>query len=530
MNGQLHEHPLAELIREISAAGLSGALRLEHERVKTVLYFDAGELIYATSNLRAHRLAECLRRWGAVTEQQLAEAGETEPDMKLVGGLFSTGALSRQALEDLLARQAIEVLRPVLLWTAGQWIFDPRVRLAKDVRVRVETGKLLLESARRLPGEFVAGRFADHQETLSPAPVDASGFELLPTEAFALSRVTGPTSIHEMTAISGLSEEDTLRAVYTLSLVGLLGRSNWPQAFTEEAQARAQAGKPAPAKNSSPRAATTGLWSKAKSEAGTPVPERKEVADERQELDALFARLNFANDHYEVLGISPDAEAHEIKKTYYTLARRFHPDKFHNDADLRARVESAFAKIAQSYETLKDKTLRAAYDSKLAAKRKSKPVMTFSQPKQAGQGKSADTAVTKDQSTSNAAPQPTAAPPSSKAEELFQQGLAALQQDDQKLAVACLGEAARLAPQQARYRAYYGRALGAFEKTRRLAEAEIQAAISLDAGNVSYRIMLAELYRLLGLARRAQGELERALAIDPKNDAVRRALDSMKKG
>jgi len=42
MEGQLSEHPLAELIREINNTGLSGALRLSHDRAKVVVYFDAG--------------------------------------------------------------------------------------------------------------------------------------------------------------------------------------------------------------------------------------------------------------------------------------------------------------------------------------------------------------------------------------------------------------------------------------------------------------------------------------------------------
>ena len=40
--------------------------------------------------------------------------------------------------------------------------------------------------------------------------------------------------------------------------------------------------------------------------------------------------------------------------------------------------------------------------------------------------------------------------------------------------------------------------------------------------------MLAELYQQLGLQRRAEGELERALAADPKNKAARALLMSLK--
>jgi Tfp pilus assembly protein PilF len=65
-------------------------------------------------------------------------------------------------------------------------------------------------------------------------------------------------------------------------------------------------------------------------------------------------------------------------------------------------------------------------------------------------------------------------------------------------------------------------------QTRRLAEIELRAAIALEPTNVSYRIALAELYKAVGLRRRAEGELQRALMTDPKSDAARNLLASLK--
>jgi Tfp pilus assembly protein PilF len=41
-------------------------------------------------------------------------------------------------------------------------------------------------------------------------------------------------------------------------------------------------------------------------------------------------------------------------------------------------------------------------------------------------------------------------------------------------------------------------------------------------------VALAELYKALGLRRRAEGELQRALTVDPKNAAARTLLASLK--
>ena len=114
------------------------------------------------------------------------------------------------------------------------------------------------------------------------------------------------------------------------------------------------------------------------------------------------------------------------------------------------------------------------------------------------------------------------------AEERFQQGLNALQSGNLTQAIVYLGEAAQLAPSQPRYRAYYGRALAGDERMRRSAEAEFKAAITLDANNASFRVMLAEFYSAQGFLRRAQAELERALSIEPRNKTARRLLDKLK--
>ena len=526
MNGQLNEHPLGELIREISTAGLSGALRLTHERIKLVVYSDAGEIIYAASNLRIHRLSESLRRWGVMTEQQLAQVGERQTDMELGSALVAAGALSPQALEELLARQVADALRPALLWTDGTWSFDPRVRLASGLRARVELNEILMESARRLPAEFVVARFKDRRnEKLLPATDAPTDLELLPMEAFVLSRVDTPLSVYELVTISGLPEADTLRAVYTLASGGCLRREPEPQAFTEEALRKARTINEALAKSAP---ATPDLTPEAEAQSAVvqkPVPVEEEV-DEREELEELFARLERATNYYHVLGISRSATPDLVKRTYHRLARRFHPDRFHHDADasLHARVESAFARIAHAYETLKDRQARAVYDMKIE-KEGAMAAKGSSQPKQSPQPVKEGTPPTGGAQASQGQPAPTA---QQRAEESFRQATIALQKGNHQLAITLFGEAARLVPGQPRYRAHYGRALSGNPQTHRQAETEIQAAIAMDTGNASYRVMLAEFYRDLGFQRRAQGELERALSIDPRNVAARQMLDSLR--
>jgi curved DNA-binding protein CbpA len=526
MTGQLKSHPLAELIREFSAAKLSGALRLERERAKSVVYFDAGEIIYAASNLRAFRLAECARRWKALSEGQIAGV-QASSDLEFGAALVESGALSRERLDTLIAQQVSELLCHALMWAEGEWDFDPRVRLAQNVRVTIQTKKLLFETARRLPEEFIAARFTDRDEKLSTEAGAPDDLNLSPTEAFVLTRVDAPISINELLAVGGLPETETLRAIYTLALGGFVSRERWPQALSSEEIEKARAIRAAHSETTP----TVVAQSKDK-EKGAPqvAASLDEERNEQNGPDALFARLNIAANHYQVLGVLRSASAADIKRAYHALAKRFHPDRFRREVDAAelTRIESAFAQIAQAYETLKDKTSRAVYDSKLLKQEEAtRTVRETPAAAQAGSNLKKDTGANASASSPVARPQEPAPTPF-QAEEKFKQGLSALQQGNHAFAIASLGEAARITPNEPRYRADFGQALASDARLRHNAEAELKAAIALDAKNATYRVMLAGLYSEIGLVRRAQRELESALSIDPQDEAARRLLDKLK--
>ncbi|VEU23582.1 DEKNAAC104531 [Brettanomyces naardenensis] len=68
---------------------------------------------------------------------------------------------------------------------------------------------------------------------------------------------------------------------------------------------------------------------------------------------------------YDLLNISPSADASEIKKAYRSCALKYHPDKLKNvkdEATRRQRTE-LFQELTSAYEVLSDKDQRSIYDN-----------------------------------------------------------------------------------------------------------------------------------------------------------------------
>ncbi|MGH9882667.1 MAG: DnaJ domain-containing protein, partial [Pyrinomonadaceae bacterium] len=474
--------------------GLSGAVRLDQQRVKAVVYFEAGNVIFAASNIRNLRLREYVTKRGLLSEAQLCALGNNRSDSALAATLSTNGLIDRNTINELFAAMVSDLLRASLLWSEGVWEFDDRSRLVDSFRVKIETPSLLIEASRKMPPNFVSSRFLDPEEIISPGTGTSLGSAgLLPLEGFVLSRVEQPMPLSEVVLLSGMREPDAQRTIYGLALAGYLQRARWPRMLQEGAFKQKKVVPPPPA----------------------PVPPPPVEKIEEQDLEGFFERMKDATNYYEVLNVTESADLDEIKRAYYMLARSYHPDRFHAQAQVHKRVESAFARITQSYEILSHAKHRSTYDSKLAAQRKAKRL---------GDAAPKASRVGPGQAGKKGGPAGSSGDPLSLAENSFKEGYAALQLGQTSLAITHLAAAAQAAPHEPRYRAYYGQALAAQGRSQRLAETELQAAVKLEPGNPDYRLMLAQLYYDLTFYRRARTEAERAVELDPNNSTAQALL------
>ncbi len=72
-------------------------------------------------------------------------------------------------------------------------------------------------------------------------------------------------------------------------------------------------------------------------------------------------------DYYQILKVSPTANASEIKQAYYNETRIFHPDNFVNitDPEIKQAIMKISKLITEAYIVLRDFDKRKRYDAQL---------------------------------------------------------------------------------------------------------------------------------------------------------------------
>ena len=194
-----------------------------------------------------------------------------------------------------------------------------------------------------------------------------------PEEFFLLSRIAGEMTVAQICMQSGLGRDKALRGLERLIAFGLLRRADGQPmaaaALASSAAAVPEAPRQQAATKSAPAAEFAGFPADYPSfqidpallaDAESIDPERvKAVVFVHAHLDAV--------DHYTLLGVPADADGRTIRKAYFKMSKRFHPDRYFRKevGELRAMVEAIFKRVNLANQTLSNADRRSAYDREL---------------------------------------------------------------------------------------------------------------------------------------------------------------------
>jgi len=522
LKGNLAERPFPEILRKVSSDSQSGTLIIHRDAIEKKISFDHGSVVFAVSNAPEDDFGELLIKIGRLSPSQLDEVTGAAIDGKsFIRVLADKGLFDNAQLREFLELHVQEQIYPVFDWNNGEFEFTSgNPSLQGELHVNISTGNLVLEGIRRIKNLEVIHRGLRGAETpirLAPDYINkVTELFLKPDEAFILTRIESTLTVAEILQISPLGSEMTQKTLYGFISTGVAEfavperKSHIPP--VKEAYRAQHAAEVAPSRPTRPTI---------QSERAKPLvedrdePEESEREDEdmealRSEILSVLEKSKSAN-YYELLSVPNGAPSDEIKKSYYALAKKYHPDRYHQSSasDLKGALDSIFAALSQAYDTLKVPATRASYDARIT--------------KVATEDKSVFTV----EKTVSSQPAAAGTPQQKLAELNYRQGRGHYEQQDYWSATQAFRQSVRMEPENPRYRYWLGMALTKNPKWRREAEEHFQKAISIEQFNAVHYVGLASLYKEVGMLKRAESQLKQALQISPGDKAVLEALQTL---
>ncbi len=237
IKGSLKEASLPDVIQLLFLGRRTGCLALADRQNFGTIFFDDGQIVYASIVNRRDRLGDLLLRGKRITPEQLNAAVDAQGqarERRLGEILVEQGALRTEELEDYMRLQIEEAVFYLFTWTAGTFNFESGVQPERqDFRVRLNPEYLLLEGARRVDEWGLIQKkipsfdliFSVDMEHVGQSDVTLSQAQLQ-----ILPLLDGTRDVQQVVEDSGLVEFECGQALYGLIAAGFAHRVGTSQA------------------------------------------------------------------------------------------------------------------------------------------------------------------------------------------------------------------------------------------------------------------------------------------------------------
>lgn len=476
--GEIKDMEVPWLFQDLKVAKKTCAVVFEKDRLVKTVYFKDGDPLFASSNNDNERLGEFLLRQGRITQAQFEAASATviKTKKKLGAVLFEMGLLSPKALVEQVKLQIKHIILELFGWREGRYRIDERALSSDDIiPLQMQTAPLILEGMQALDWQSIRKYLPPLNArlySLTGQPIIFQHTDLTEDQKNVLSLIDGGKTVEEICVLSGIGDFNALKAIYLLCALQMAGVG---ERKSEKEMTAARQGAARSAR-----------------EAAEP---KTEEAVTRQLILKAFEDMK-RQDDFQVLGVNNTMPPEELKKVYFKLAKRYHPDR-HLDpdmADLKETLEALFSRVHDAYERISGSD-RKDEQRQFEEKRAEDYVENYAEKMR-------------------------------RAVAFFNEGMKDFKVGNFWGAADQFSSATRFDPVNAAYFYYLGMSLMNIPRRRHEAEENLQKAIAIDPLKPEYYLQLGALYLKSGLNSKALDVYIAALRDNPYSEKIKEAIQA----
>ena len=457
---------IARHLRDIFFNKRTGRLIYKRADILKYFFFEKGAIIQVKTNQPDERLGEILYKLERIPKEAHARIEEyIEPNKNLGEVLKTRGVISEDDLAEALAHQIRESVLNVFPYFDAEIEFQPHESFAGEAdESRVSVPLLIEYGIRRMQGSPLLQSYMDRRTPVLGRKTYA--YLLTVEEKDILEKINGTDTADVILRTLTMPPDQFWKSLYLFYCLSVVDFAGEAQETAPDVRTRL---RPQPA-----------------SRADVP----QQIADVLAFRDTLPAMTL-----YQILDVPKTATEEDIKKAYFQMARRFHPDRFERKivADFKSQIDEVFDGITNAYRVLSNKESRRVYDAKSGSVSTQEDIQDSFR----------------------------------KADIKFRQGKTLHGQARYDEAIAYLEEAVRMRRDKGDYYLLLAMCESKMPAYVQKAEQDFLKAIQLEPWNPEGYVGLGVLYKTEGLQTKAIKQLEKALAVEPEHASAREALEEL---
>jgi tetratricopeptide (TPR) repeat protein len=451
------EH-ISNYLRDIHFKKKRGRLCFSHEGIEKCIIFRDGFLVFSETNDPKERIGSILFKLGKISKEVFSNIIRYIEPMHTIGSvLVKNGFITEKSLNDALHYQIREITLNLFPLFKGKLKFQEREGFAEEhLFSKIEIPDLIEEGIRRLKYDPSMKEFLEKKHFFpgSKEYID----RITQNEKDLLDKIDGKSSVKVLLHSTDFSPGFFWKALYLLYALGLIDDKKKKKILVKKEKKRRVA------------------------------PE--DIEKKIKEVVALSEKISEMN-YYQILDIPESAPQDTIKKAYFELARKYHPDSFGEDvsSDNREKIDDVFTHVTRAYHAVSSSGKKQVYESERETPADEKKVEM-----------------------------------EAKAKKRFRQGKTLYNKGRYEEALVALEEAVRLKKTSGDYFLLYAMIESKVSQFKEKAEEDFKKAIELTPFNTEAFMGLGIYYKQEGLPIKAVKMFKKALSLDPGHKGAQSEL------